>query len=172
VKVTRIVEVKNKGISCVGLKPALAAGLAVLVLGLAGSADAQAKLQALSSEGFPIHEMDSYSRALGHQHEGDPRSQIARWHRRGPSHDGNAVGPDFDRKRHEWESMPSEKKDALRQRMRRFKELPPEERSLYQERFQQWQRLSPQERKKIQEDLEKWRELPPEEKERTRRRFR
>lgn len=179
-RVARTIEVKQKGAtpsypkkgpSCPCLKPALGVFLAVLVLSLACPVPARGKVRGFTPDGFLIHKMDSPHRVFGLEQKADPGIQITRRQKRGPSHDENAVRPDFDRKRHEWESMPSEKKRVLRQRMKRFKELPPEERSLYEERFQQWQRLSPQEREEIRKNLEKWQEISPEEKERTRRRF-
>jgi hypothetical protein len=112
--------------------------------------------------------MDSFYEDFGAEHKGPVRTRVAGRQKRGPTHAENRERPDLDRK---WESMPSEKKELLRRRMRRFKELPPEEQSLYQERFQQWQRLSPQEREQIRENLKRWQELSPEEKNRMRRRF-
>ena len=179
-RAARTTEAKQKGTTpsypkngppCLCLKPALGVFLAVLVLSLSCPVPAWCKVRGFTPDGFLIHKMDSPHRVFGLEQKGDPGIQITRRQKRGPSHDENAVRPDFDRKRHEWESMPTEKKRVLRQRMKRFKELPPEERSLYEERFQQWQRLSPQEREEIRKNLEKWHEISPEEKERTRRRF-
>ena len=178
-RLARIIEVKQKGAGprlpkkrrfSLGL-PALAVFLTVVVLSWAYPVQARPKARDFTREGILIHQVHSFYQVFGPEQKSDPRIQIAQRQKRGPSHGENAARPEFDRKRHEWESMPSEKKEALRQRMRRFKELPPEERSLYQERFQQWQRLSPQEREKIRENLEKWQELSPEEKEKMRRRF-
>jgi hypothetical protein len=146
--------------------------LGVFVFTLSGPVKAPAKVRAFSSDGLPIPDMDSPRRLFPPEQKGDPEMRWARRQKGGPSHDRNGVRPDLDRKRHEWDAMPSEKKKVLRQRMKRFKELPPEERSLYQERFRQWQRLSPQERQRIRENLERWQELSPEEREKTRRRFR
>ena len=178
-RLARIIEVKQKEAEprlakkrhfCFTL-PALAVVLTVGVLSWACSVQARPKAREFTRGGVRIHQVHSSYQVFGPEQESDPRIQIARRQKRRPSYEENAGRPDLDRKRHEWDSMPWEKKEALRQRMRRFKELPPEERSLYQERFQQWQRLSPQEREKIREDLKKWRELSPEEKDRMRRRF-
>jgi hypothetical protein len=179
VRLARIIEVKQKeaeprlpekrhfGLSL----PTLAVVLTVAVLSWPCPVQARPRAREFTREIVRIHQVHSFYQVFGLEQKSDPRIQIARRQKRRPSHGENAGRPDLDRKRHEWESMPWEKKETLRQRMRRFKELPPEERSLYQERFQQWQRLSPQERERIRENLKKWRELSPEEKDRMRRRF-
>jgi len=179
VRRARTIEVKHTGEAPrlpkkrrfgVGL-PALAVLLTVMVLSWAYPVQATPKGRDFTTEGIRIDQVHSRDRVFDPERKSDPRIQIARRQKRGPSRGENGARPDLDRKRHEWDSMPSDQKEALRQRMRQFKELPPEERSLYQERFQQWQRLSPQERERIRENLEKWQDLSPEEKERMRRRF-
>jgi hypothetical protein len=77
----------------------------------------------------------------------------------------------MDRQYREWQSLPPEQKEMLRQRMDRYKDLSPQERDLYQRRYQQWQELSPEERNRIQEDLKHWKNLSPQERDAIRRRF-
>lgn len=165
----------KKGSGCAGLKTAAAFLLTAFVLSLACPAQALSKVYGRDHGGgevlFYAVALDSLSEEIAPEQKSHLDSQIARRQNRGrPGHENRERG-DFERKRHEWESMPPEKKEMLRQRMRRFKELPPEERSLYQERFEQWKKLSPQERERIRENLRRWERLSPEEKEETRRWF-
>jgi hypothetical protein len=77
----------------------------------------------------------------------------------------------MDRQYQEWQSLPPEQKEMMRQRMNRYRDLPPQERDLYRRRYQQWQELSPAERDRIQNDLKRWDNLSPQERDAIRRRF-
>ena len=77
----------------------------------------------------------------------------------------------MDRQYQEWQSLPPEQKEMMRQRMNRYRDLSPQERDLYQRRYQQWQELSPDERDRIQKDLKHWENLSPQERDAIRRRF-
>lgn len=72
----------------------------------------------------------------------------------------------------EWEQLPPEEKERLRQRWQYYKNLPPREQQLYKNRYEEWKRLPPEERRKIQEKLRNWEELSPEEQEAIRQKFR
>jgi len=165
----------KKGSGCAGLRTAVAFLLTTFLLSLDCPAQALSKVYGRDHGGgevlFYASTLDSHSGAIAPEQKSHSEIQIARRQNRGRSGNETADKGDFERRRHEWESMPPEKKEMLRQRMKRFKELPPEERSLYQERFKQWQKLSPQERERIRENLRRWERLSPEEKEKTRRWF-
>lgn len=72
----------------------------------------------------------------------------------------------------EWEQLPPEEKERLRQKWQYYKNLPPREQQLYKNRYEEWKRLPPEERRKIQEKLRNWEELSPEEQEAIRQKFR
>jgi hypothetical protein len=77
----------------------------------------------------------------------------------------------MDRQYREWQSLPPEQKEMMRQRMNRYRDLSPQERDLYRRRYQQWQELSPEDRDRIQKDLKHWENLSPQERDAIRRRF-
>ncbi len=77
----------------------------------------------------------------------------------------------MDRQYREWQSLPPEQKEMMRQRMNRYRDLSPQERDLYKRRYQQWQELPPEERDRIQKDLKHWENLSPQERDAIRRRF-
>jgi hypothetical protein len=75
------------------------------------------------------------------------------------------------KKYREWQSLPPDEKQKIRQRMDELNKMSPQKRELYQQMFPQWQNLSPGERRRLQKDLENWEQLSPQQQHEIRRRF-
>jgi ABC-type Zn2+ transport system substrate-binding protein/surface adhesin len=65
-----------------------------------------------------------------------------------------------------WQSLPLEKREAIRQKYRRFKQLSPEERQKIKENLSRYKELSPEKKEKIKENLQSLKDLSPEERHR------